>query len=172
MFKFMHKAKGFTLVELLIVIGVIAVLAALAFVALNPLARFQDSRNAQRWTDVNAIIGAVKLHQVDNEGNYLSSISELSADTRYQIGTGETGCADDCGNPTVVLDDACVDLSDLADNGYLPAVPIDPSYENTDSTGAKTRYYLMVHTSGALEVGACSEEAGSAAATPQIVVQR
>jgi prepilin-type N-terminal cleavage/methylation domain-containing protein len=169
MFKFMKKAKGFTLVELLIVIGVIAVLAALAFVALNPLARFQDSRNAQRWTDVNALIGAIKLQQVDNEGNYLQVITdEVSADTRYQIGTNGSDCADDCGNPTVILDDACIDLTDLADTGYLPAIPMDPS----TGTAAKTGYYMMIHTSGALEVGSCNEEAGSGSAVPQVKVQR
>ena len=172
MTKFVKKARGFTLIELLIVIGVIAVLAALVFVALNPLARFQDSRNAQRWTDVNAIIGAIKLHQVDNEGNYLEAVAALSADTRYQIGTEESDCADTCSNPTVELDDVCVDLSDLADNGYISAVPIDPTYKNTDATGAETRYYMMIHTSGALEVGACGEEAGSGSAVPQVKVQR
>ena len=170
--KTMYKTKGFTMVELLIVIGVIAVLAALAFVALNPLARFQDSRNAQRWTDVNAIIGAIKLHQVDNEGNFLDTIQAVSEDSRYQIGTEESDCADSCLTPTVVLEDECIDFTELADEGYLASVPIDPTYRNTDYSGAETRYYFMLHSSGAIEVGACMEEDGSGSAAPQVKVQR
>ena len=38
--------KGFTLIELLIVIAIIAVLAGAVFVALDPLTRFRDARNA------------------------------------------------------------------------------------------------------------------------------
>ncbi|MCD4761647.1 type II secretion system GspH family protein, partial [bacterium] len=86
--KLLKKQQGFTLIELLIVIGVIAILAALAFVALNPLARFQDARNAERWSDVNAILGAIKLDQVDNGGTYNDVIVALTSDLYYQIGAG------------------------------------------------------------------------------------
>ena len=55
MYKIKEENKGFTLLELLIVIAVLAVLAGVLFVALNPASRLEDSRNAKRWTDVNAI---------------------------------------------------------------------------------------------------------------------
>ena len=45
--------KGFTLIELLVVIAIIATLAVLVYVALDPVRRFQESRNSRRWTDVN-----------------------------------------------------------------------------------------------------------------------
>ena len=45
---------GFTLVELLIVIAIIAIIAAVIFVALDPLTRFQDSRDSARWQESSA----------------------------------------------------------------------------------------------------------------------
>ena len=165
-----HK-NGFTLVELLIVIGVIAVLASLAFVGLDLLARFQDSRNAQRWTDVNAILSAIKLHQVDNQGIYDSSISSLTDELYYQIGEDDEGnCADTCVSPGITMEAACVDLDSFISGDYLQEIPIDPS--DTNASYNETRYYLIKHTSGAITVAACSEEQGSATAVPTISVTR
>ena len=163
------RSRGFTLIELLIVIAVIAILAALAFVALNPLARFQDSRNAQRWADVNALISAVKLHQVDNGGAYLSEINSLTADLYFQIGTGDQ-CASTCSNPTVILQEECLDLEELTDNSYLASIPVDPN--DTGASDDATRYYLMKVSNGLITVGSCSEEKGSAQAAPAISITR
>ena len=163
------KNKGFTLIELLIVIGIIAVLAAFVFVALNPGQRFEDSRNARRWADVNSILEAIKLDQVDNGGTYFSDLEDLTSSLYYQIGTGES-CNDTCSNPTVVLQTACIDLEELADDGYLPAVPTDPNASGASED--ETRYYLMKGSSGTLTVGSCSEETGSNSSVPQIQVSR
>ncbi len=165
--------KGFTLIELLIVIGVMAILTTVVFVALNPAGRFQDSRNARRWTDVNAILTAIKLDQVDNGGYYLDPEIEtdLTDDTYYQIGESTlSDCADTCSNPTITLQATCVDLLDLVTEGYLSDVPIDP-YEST-ATSDNTGYYLYKFSSGQMLVGSCFEEQGTAASIPTIEVSR
>ena len=79
---------GFTLIELLIVIAIVAILATVVFVALNPVARFEDARNSRRWSDVNAILSSIKLSQVDKRG-YIAAISALDTtiSVAYQIGT-------------------------------------------------------------------------------------
>ena len=161
--------KGFTLIELLIVIAVIAILAAIVFVAINPLARFQDSRNARRWTDVNAVLSAIKLHQLDNSGVYLDAIDDLTNDLYYQIGGGGA-CNDTCLNPTVVLQTTCADLEELTDDGYLPDIPIDPNASGASED--ETRYYIVKHANGSITVGNCSEELGSNSAIPNISVSR
>ena len=152
----MKNQKGFTLLELLIVIAIIAILAVVVFVALDPLSRFQDARDAQRWSDVTAILDAAKLDQVDNGGAYDTSISDLTDVLYYIVGSDATGCNSGCTAQTTQI--ACANITPLATAGYLPAIPSDPS------TGALTNsdYYIMKNeTTGVLTVGACDPEGGS-----------
>lgn len=141
--------KGFTLIELLIVIAIMAILAGVVFVALDPLTRFQDSRDSRRWGDVTGILSAIKIHQVDKKGAYLSTVATISTDVPYMIGTGTdaSGC-------TVASTTATVNLGDLVTEGYLASVPVDPSNGNA----AKTLYYLTKNTNGTVTVGACNPE--------------
>ncbi len=57
-------SRGFTIVELLIVIVVIAILAALSFVAYNGIQ--QRARDSQRQQDVRTIAKALELYFADN----------------------------------------------------------------------------------------------------------
>lgn len=69
----MHKklnSKGFTLIELLIVIGIIGFLAAAVLVAVDPVKRIQDSRDARRYSEANALLNAVLTKQVDDRRLY------------------------------------------------------------------------------------------------------
>ncbi len=59
--------KGFTIVELLIVIVVIAVLAAITVVAYNGTQ--MRARDSDRASDMKALASAIELYKVDN-GNY------------------------------------------------------------------------------------------------------
>jgi prepilin-type N-terminal cleavage/methylation domain-containing protein len=147
--------KGFTLIELLIVIAIIAILAAVVFVALDPLTRFQDSRDSTRWSDATATLDAIKVDQVDNGGAYVAAVSGLTAANYYQIGTAGSGCDSGCTAQTTQA--ACADLTALVTEGYLGAVPMDPS----SGTAAETDYYIMRAATGVITIGACDEE-GSA----------
>lgn len=144
--------KGFTLIELLIVIAIIAILAGVVFVALDPLQRFADARDATRWSDVTAVLDAAKVDQVDNGGAYLTEIGNLTDDLYYQIGTCSTGGDADCGAQTT--QSVCADLTGLVTEGYLAAIPVDP---NT-GTDALTDYYIQRAANGTLTVGACDPE--------------
>jgi prepilin-type N-terminal cleavage/methylation domain-containing protein len=148
--------QGFTLIELLIVIAVIAILAAAVFVALDPLQRFQESRDAQRWNDTTNVLNAVVTDQVDNGGAYLASITALTDDLYYQIGTAATGCDSGCTAQTTQV--ACVNLAGLVTEGYLGSVPLDPS----TGTATETDYYLQKSATGTITVGACDPEAATA----------
>jgi len=151
----MRKQKGFTLIELLIVIAIIAILATIVFVALDPLTRFQAARDAQRWSDVSAMLDAAKVHQVDNGGNYLNTISSLTAGLYYTIGTCGTGGDVNCTAKTTQA--SCANLTSLVTLGYLPAVPKDPS----SGSDATTDYYISRASNGTLSVGSCDPEKAS-----------
>lgn len=68
MYKF-NKPKGFTLVELLVVIGVLGVLVAGILIAINPLSMLARGRDSQRKTDMRNIQEALEQYLIDN-GNY------------------------------------------------------------------------------------------------------
>lgn len=70
-------AKGFTIVELLIVIVVIGILAALVIVTYNGIQ--QKARDTERKTDINALHGQLEAYQAQN-GMYptLDNINNVS----------------------------------------------------------------------------------------------
>lgn len=66
--------KGFTLVELLIVMGILAVLATATAIILNPGELLAQSRDARRVADLNTVYSAIDLYL---SGNNTSGGSKL-----------------------------------------------------------------------------------------------
>ena len=108
--KTISRQQGFTLVEVLVVVGILAILLAITLVAINPNQHFQDSRNSQRSSNVTAILDAIYEYESAHSGNVPPSLSSASS-TATLIGSG-TGHID-----------LCADLvpADIAD------MPLDPS---------------------------------------------
>jgi len=164
----MNNQKGFTLIELIIVIAIIAILAGAIFVAIDPARRLHESRNARRITDVNTILDAIKKYQVDNSGAFYSAISALSDGDFNQIGTATTGCDRTCG--TQVTEAPCVNLAAIGNN-YMASIPKDPK----TGTDAKTAYALSYDLAGTLTVVSCDAEAegpGGSGTPPSILITR
>jgi len=147
------KTNGFTLIELIIVVAIIALLASAGFVAINPGKRSGDANNAKRWSDVTAIADAYSAYLVDNAGTAPTS---TTAGVTYSI-TSSTGgttfavCENATGNPTTTT--ALVNLEGLVAGGYIGAIPLDPTYTGTD--GYNTGYYFYRETGGKLVIGSC-----------------
>ena len=114
------RKKGFTLLEVLLVIGIIAILAAIVIVAINPSKQLAESRNAQRRTDVNTILNAVYQYALDNNGSIPASITD-SATKICNTGGTCTGI---------------IDLGVLtASEKYLTKIPKDPTSSTANSAG-------------------------------------
>ena len=58
----MSQSKGFTLLELLIVIAILAVLATVAVLVINPVEYLRQARDSQRVGDLAAVKGAIDLY--------------------------------------------------------------------------------------------------------------
>lgn len=163
--------KGFTLIELIIVIAIIAIIVAAVFVAMDPVKRLNASRNSTRRTDVTAIAQAIQVYSTDTlaGGGSLAHGIDTDGNTWQQIGTAAAGCNDVCGSVTPAA--ACIPLTVLVTPGnYLPRIPSDP----TTGTDAETRYVVNI-SNGATVVRACDpqgEDAGGTGTPPAIEASR
>jgi prepilin-type N-terminal cleavage/methylation domain-containing protein len=61
----LKKALGFTLIELITVIGVMAILATIGIAALDPMAQFQKSTDARKKSDLSQIQKALETYYGD-----------------------------------------------------------------------------------------------------------
>jgi len=109
----MKQRKGFTLIEILIVIGLIAVLAGVLIVALNPARQFAQARNAQRWNNIDTVLGAVISNLTDNRGTFTCAAGALPATAKIM--------ADATSLPAGYNIGPCLSPT------YAVSVPFDPS---------------------------------------------
>ena len=136
--------KAFTLLEVLLVVAVIAILAGIVIIAINPAKQLADTRNAQRQVDVNTILNGVYQYAIDENGSIPSTITEASKEV----------CKTDIVQSTCSSDDL-IYLGVLTDNEeYLVELPIDPTSTSTNGTG----YFIVKSSHGRVTVNAPSAE--------------
>lgn len=144
------KQSGFTLLEVLLVVAIIAILAGIVIIAINPGKNLGDSRNSQRSADVNTIINGVYQYSLDNNGGL------PAAGTGVAISTTATEI---CATGTVTCG-TLVDLSALTASGkYLVSIPKDPQCGTGTVCAANgTGYKIAKDANGRLTVNAPSAE--------------
>ncbi len=142
MTKSVRNTKGFTLIEILVVVALIAILAAITIIAINPAKNFADTRNTQRSSDVTQILNAVTQY-TSEQGNAIGDFGTLAV-----CGVGTSNVGTGVGN---------INLETLLVDEYLIAIPTDPS----GGTAADTGYDLCVTTGGRVQVNAPNAENGA-----------
>jgi prepilin-type N-terminal cleavage/methylation domain-containing protein len=149
--------RGFTLIEILLVIAILSILLVVVFAALNPAQRLEDTRNARRWNDVNNYLTAIHECIIDNDGDETQCglTDDGTVDEIVDGAAVTTGCDAVCGGAT----GDCVNLDTLVTQAYLGSLPTDPIVPATDHTS-----YSVVVSSGIVTVAACGAE-GAAAGT-------
>ncbi len=138
--------KGFTLIELVIVIGILAILAAAVVLVLNPAQLLAQARDSQRLSDLGSIKSAIAL--------YMATANSIT------LGVGPTCTVAGCmgvaaaNGPFAELEtlntitkttDATgwilTDLSGTSGGAALGALPMDPS-------GTATYFYAYKGDNG------------------------
>lgn len=146
--KKINKQKGFTLIEILVVIGIIGILATVVLVAVNPSRQFKQARDSQRVANVNTILNALGQNIADHEGLVFCDgvTRNLPQDVHYGISS-----------------DLSIDGINLADcliPEYLPKLPHDPGNSSayyTDEDDYFTGYSLYVDNGGRITISAVGE---------------
>lgn len=142
--KVLPNQKGFTLLEILLVVAAIAILAGIVILAVNPNKQLGDTRNAQRKSDVNSILNAVYQYTIDNSGTLPSTITT----TQTEICKTGGSCS------------GLIDLSVLTNNEkYLVSMNIDPLGVGSTAGGAYgTGYEIKKSSNGRITVVAPDAE--------------
>ena len=114
--------KAFTLIELLLAIGIIGVLAAIVIIAINPTQQLTNAEDARRRAFERELQSAMMQYVVDN--------SQLPV----SIPTGSSNAVEICAAGATAS--GCVNLDVLTQNGeYLVELERDASESNTDYLG-------------------------------------
>ena len=145
------RRRGFTLIEILIVIGIIAVLAAIVIVAINPSKQFAQARNTQRQANVETILNAIGQRMADNKGVFAGTLGGVTCPALPTTSTHIDSVSGGAG----------VDLSCLAPT-YVATLPMDP--DPTYAVAPYIGYDVNVDVNGRTTV--CAPQAANELSIP------
>ncbi len=134
--------NGFTLIEILVVIGMIAVLATIVIVAINPARQFAASRNTQRLSNINAILNAIGQNVADNHGLFNCDAQPTTTPADIKSGPGN------------------MDLMPCLVPDYLSSVLVDPTKakDNNGTSSYDSDYFVSQDSAGRITVSANDTE--------------
>ena len=112
----MEKNRGFTLVELVITMGVLAVLLGATVLIINPVAQFSNARNSERRNHINTIINAIKQNAADHRGIFTCSDGPIPTST-------------------TVLGTNGYDINGCIAPDYIAVLPMDPLTGTSNDIG-------------------------------------
>ncbi len=156
---YLRKLKrGFTLIEVLVVIGIIAVLAAVVLVAVNPARQFKLARDSQRTSNVVEILNAIGQNISEHKGTFVcngssrdipvthSYVSSLASSTSF----------------------VTIDIASCLVPDYISSLPYDPSLVGAfyiSTTSYNTGYEVFRDSTGRITASSTGELTPTISAT-------
>lgn len=135
------KNKAFTLIEVLLVIGIIVLLAGALIVAINPGRQLARTRDTQRINDMRQYISAIRQNETEN-GRFTCSTTN-PANT----------LPDTAATISATTSPGYVNLSCLIGDYFPGQLPEDPLDLNNDPTGTG---YTVQYNSSTRRIRICS----------------
>jgi type IV pilus assembly protein PilA len=121
-----HIDKGFTLLEILLVIAAIGILASIVIVGINPNRQLAQARDAERSSEAKSLQNALYQYVIDNNGTYPTGL--LGTETEI-CATGSLKDTDALG---AIVCTGMLDMRVLVPT-YLAAIPVDPQATGSES---------------------------------------
>ena len=144
-----HSKRGFTLLEILIVMALIAILIGIVIAALNPARQFGNARNSTRYAHLSTIMSAISANMAENNGTFTCVTGALPASA--------TNMADDDGSALTTE----YDIAPCLVTDFLSSMPYDPSDTDghwTDTTDYDAGYSILQAADGRVTISAPSAE--------------
>jgi prepilin-type N-terminal cleavage/methylation domain-containing protein len=122
--------KGFTLIELVIVIGILAILATVVVLVLNPAQMLAQARDSQRMSDLGSIKSAIALYLATATSTTLTAGPNSTFAVGCWFGVAPTCTATCTLNASTTVNGTgwvAVNLTGTTGGSPLSALPLDPS---------------------------------------------
>ncbi len=136
--KKIQKKNGFTLIEILVVIGIIAILAAVVIIAINPARQFAQARNSQRVSNLNSILNSIGQRMADNKGLF-----RATTDTVCTAAMDIPATAVDRLTAVKIANTGGVDMRPCLIPTYISELPTDPSTGVPFNAGVYDTQYFV-----------------------------
>ena len=142
-----YKQKGFTLLEVLMVIGILAILAAVVLVAINPARQFKIARDSQRNANISTILNAIGQNLTDHGGVFTCE-----------------GVIKIIPTSKALIANSGFDIASCLVPDYISVLPFDPSKEDsqyTNESNYNSGYYIQSDEEGRITISANGEVTNS-----------
>ena len=139
----MHTKKGFTLLELLIVIGILSILSTTIVLVINPAELLKKARDSQRISDLNTIKTAIAYYITEVADPNIGDIGMTYSDVAAVVCTFDSTTRPTGPNQGAFKVDGegwiPIKFVDITGGSPIGALPRDPAASD-DQTG--NHYYV------------------------------